>query len=139
MGMVLSSTCRADELGSPWEVKKASYTIQLKDNRPAKSFKKRYETNPSKLPFLWGLRFYSNVISPIDGDKCGMYPTCAGYGRRAIKKHGAAVGLMMTVDRLFHEGSEMEHAPLVEKFGRIRYYDPVHNNDFWFTREDDPA
>ena len=125
----------ADGMNSPWEAPKETEVMKLPAAPRAKiKYRgKRFVTNPAKLPFLWALKFYQNVISPIDGDKCGMYPTCSGYSVRAINKHGAFIGVMMTVDRLFHEGTEMEIAPLIEKYGYVRFYDPVENNDFWFT------
>jgi hypothetical protein len=133
-------SCIADDFQPPWEAPKETYLVRL--NQPAekqKSAEKIYETNPAKLPFLWGLELYRKVISKTDGDKCGMYPTCSGYSRRAIKKHGAAIGLMMTADRLFHEVTEAQRAPLIEKYGVIRYYDPLENNDFWFYNKEDSS
>jgi putative membrane protein insertion efficiency factor len=140
--LTASAFCMADELRPPWEAPEETYFVKLKDTPAAqkKADKKgepaSFETNPAKIPFLWWLRFYQNFVSPIDGDKCGMYPTCSDYSMRAIKKHGAAIGIMMTVDRLFHEGTELKRAPLIEKYGVIRYYDPVDNNDFWFAKDD---
>ena len=67
-----------------------------------------------------------------------MYPTCSHYGVQAMAKHGSILGLMMTVDRLFHEWTEIKTAPKVRVSGVERYWDPLEANDFWFTR-DDPA
>ena len=39
---------------------------------------------------------------------------------------------MMTADRLIHEGSEMDYAPVVKVGDRYKFYDPVSNNDFWW-------
>lgn len=140
LSLGFAATSDANGLNSPWEAPKETYFVKQKKSTSSKrSTKKRYETNPAKIPFLWGLKFYQRVISKMDGDKCGMYPTCSGYSVRAIKKHGAAIGLMMTADRLFHEGTEMERAPLIKKYGVIRYYDPVENNDFWFYDKNDPS
>jgi len=45
------------------------------------------------------------------------------------------MGWMMTVDRLFHEGSEEKKvSPLVYDHGRLKIYDPVEDNDFWWFR-----
>ncbi len=78
-----------------------------------------------------GVVLFSAYISPVDGDRCALYPTCAAYSREAFERHGFFLGLLLTVDRLIHEGNEMDLAPLVKIHDRLRYYDPVHNNVFW--------
>ncbi|HSR12976.1 MAG TPA: membrane protein insertion efficiency factor YidD [Thermodesulfobacteriota bacterium] len=78
---------------------------------------------------------FQNYISPVDGDRCPSYPTCSQYARQAIRKHGALVGVAMTVDRLIHETDEIHRAPLIKVHQSHRYYDPVENNDFWWSRK----
>jgi len=85
---------------------------------------------------LAGINFFSEYISRVDGDRCPMYPTCASYSRQAFKKHGFLTGVVMTADRLIHENTEMECAPLVKVGTSIRYYDPVSNNDFWWYKRE---
>src|SRR5215468_12748419 len=34
------------------------------------------------------LRFFQQVISPVDGARSKMYPTGSAYARQTIKKHG---------------------------------------------------
>jgi hypothetical protein len=41
----------------------------------------------------------------------------------------------MTFDRLIHESDEIRQAPLVKIYGAYRYYDPVENNDFWWSKD----
>lgn len=79
-----------------------------------------------------GLTVFSRYISPIDGDRCNMYPTCSAYSREAIEKHGFGGGLLLTVDRLIHESNEIDRAPRIVKWGQLRFLDPVSNNDFWW-------
>ncbi len=82
----------------------------------------------------WGLRFYRETVSQVDGERCQMYPSCSAYSLEAIKKHGFFMGYVMTADRLIHESNEMDHAPRVKlKNGKERYYDPVEANDFWWS------
>ncbi|MBW2560377.1 MAG: membrane protein insertion efficiency factor YidD [Deltaproteobacteria bacterium] len=81
---------------------------------------------------LSGMNFFSDYISRVDGDRCPMYPTCASYSRQAVKKHGFLMGFFMTADRLIHENSEMQYAPLIKIGNSVRYYDPVSENDFWW-------
>ena len=81
------------------------------------------------------LRFYQKVLSVVTVSHCPMIPSCSSYGMDAVRKHGAFVGVMMTADRLYHEGTERSWAPIVRDGGRVRFLDPVQNNDFWWCHE----
>ena len=85
------------------------------------------------------LTFFSEVISPVDGDRCPSYPTCAVYSKEAYQKHGALVGTLMTVDRLFHEGDEHRFSPTVNVYGVHRIYDPVSANEYWKRKDSSQA
>jgi len=79
---------------------------------------------------------YRTYISPIDGSKCPMYPTCSKYSLLAFKKHGLFIGWMMTVDRLFRCGrDELRLSPQIIVNGELACYDPLENNDFWWYNE----
>ena len=81
------------------------------------------------------LYFYQKHLSPVDGDRCSMYPTCSGYAAEAFKKHGVPVGWIMTCDRLLRCGrDEVKRSPVLTVKGRTRCYDPVAANDFWWYR-----
>jgi putative membrane protein insertion efficiency factor len=86
-------------------------------------------------PFLWLITFYQRAISPLDGDRCSMHPTCSQYSVQAIRRHGPVIGIVMTVDRLIHEGDEQRHAVMARVGDRFRFDDPVSNNDFWWHGE----
>lgn len=93
------------------------------------------ESSPVKLPMLWGLWFYRNAISPLDGVRCGLYPTCSGYATDAVRKHGALAGGFLAADRLIHEASvRTPEYPIIEKFDRRFLHDPVEANDRLFRR-----
>ncbi len=96
-------------------------------------------TTESSLParvFDTYLRFFQQVISPVDGARSTMYPTGSAYARQAIKKHGAFLGSLMTLDRLMHEGNEEQVSPRIKKYGLWRVYDPVEANDWWWYGPD---
>lgn len=80
------------------------------------------------------IRAYQLFISPVDGDRCRMSPTCSTFGRQAIKKHGAVLGFILTIDRLMHEGNEYLVSPIVFDGKIYRTYDPVRNNTFWWKK-----
>jgi putative component of membrane protein insertase Oxa1/YidC/SpoIIIJ protein YidD len=82
------------------------------------------------------LRFFQQVISPVDGARSNMYPTGSAYARQAIKKHGALVGIVLTTERLMHEGNEDQVAPRIRKYGLWRVHDPVEANDWWWYGPD---
>ena len=83
-------------------------------------------------PFVFLVKGFQVVISPVDGARCSMYPTCSAYSLGAFRKHGTIKGLILTADRLLHEPDERDFAPIIVKHGVYRYYDPVERNDFWW-------
>jgi len=82
------------------------------------------------------LRFFQQVISPVDGARSTMSPTGSAYARQAIRKHGALLGVVLTTERLMHEGNENQVAPQIRKYGIWRVYDPVEANDWWWSGSD---
>jgi hypothetical protein len=95
------------------------------------------QSTPSPVPlpvsvFDHLLRFYQQVISQVDGARSNMYPTGSAYARQVIKKHGALLGIMLTTERLMHEGNEALVSPRIQKYGLWRIYDPVEANDWWW-------
>jgi hypothetical protein len=95
------------------------------------------EEEPGLNPGLWLLSLYRDHISPVDGDRCPSIPSCSSYAERAFKKHGFFIGWMMTVDRLIHEGKEETSvSPFVYSEGKVKIFDPVENNDFWWYPRD---
>lgn len=85
-------------------------------------------------PFLAMLNFYRIVISPVDGDRCEMAPTCSLYAQQAFKDHGVVMGFLLTADRLLHEGDEKPRVRTY-RLGRDTYYvDPLSANTYWLPR-----
>ena len=116
---ILCSTAAADDWG-PWET-------------PSN---KTRQTASDKSPLQLAVRTFHKYISPVDGPRCPMYPTCSGYSLQALRKHGPLLGVFQTVDRLYREGDvEHEHRQPVNKWGRIRFYDPLEENDFWLRSD----
>jgi hypothetical protein len=84
----------------------------------------------------WLASFFRDHISAVDSDRCPSYPSCSSYSVAAFKKHGFVMGWLMTVDRLIHEGDEASMSPLVYENGHVKIFDPVENNDFWWSCKD---
>lgn len=114
--LVLPITVLAATDWGPWETPRERTVPQLDSS-----------------PFDQAVHFFQSYISPIDGPRCPMYPTCSAYSRQALAKHGPWIGAMLTVDRLIHENDPREKQQPVRVGGRMRYADPVSNNDFWLT------
>lgn len=102
--------------------------------RKKKSNIVKYKTSVPTLVFESYVIFFQKFISPVDGPRCQMYPTCSGYGRQAIRKHGAFLGFIMSADRLMRDnGGVPSHYRLIRKFNRYYFYDPLEHNDFWLN------
>jgi putative membrane protein insertion efficiency factor len=50
--------------------------------------------------FLFLIRIYQYLISPILGKSCRFTPTCSHYGVEAITKHGPFRGGWLTLKRI---------------------------------------
>lgn len=87
----------------------------------------------SSAPLQLAVKLFQKYISPIDGPRCPMYPTCSTYSLQALRKHGPLLGVFQTVDRLYREGDPHEHQQPVDKWGYVRFADPLKNNDFWLN------
>ncbi len=84
--------------------------------------------------FCYGwLRFYQCYLPAVVRSTCPMYPSCSQFSILAIVKHGSFWGIAMTADRLMREVSETRISPMVYVGGRFRCFDPVDNNDFWWS------
>ena len=50
--------------------------------------------------FLFIIKIYQYLISPLFGAVCRYSPTCSQYGVEAIKKHGPFKGGWLTLKRI---------------------------------------
>ncbi len=51
-------------------------------------------------PFLFLVRFYQIIISPLLPATCRYQPTCSHYMVEALKKHGVIKGLFLGTKRI---------------------------------------
>ncbi|MBE9487418.1 MAG: membrane protein insertion efficiency factor YidD [Desulfuromonadales bacterium] len=117
-GCLLTTPALADNWG-PWDT-------------PQKNTEK--QENSSISPLKFAVRAFQKYISPVDGTRCPMYPTCSSYALQALHKHGPLLGVFQTVDRLYREGDPHEQQQPINKWGYVRFYDPLDNNDFWLQQ-----
>jgi hypothetical protein len=114
----------------PWSVEPAHPAIAK--HPPASS------PDPSTAGLIargW-LTFYQQWLGVLMQSNCRMAPSCSNYSIEAIRKHGAAVGIVMTADRLLHEGDEQIAQRYIRSAGFAYCPDPVSNNDFWWHTHD---
>jgi len=96
------------------------------------AFSQDKDPSSDHLPHM--IQFYQKYISPVDGQRCPMYPSCSQYIRNSIHKHGLLMGWVMGADRLVRCGRDEARlsTPIWIK-GKKHIYDPVENNDFFWS------
>ncbi|MBX3254925.1 MAG: membrane protein insertion efficiency factor YidD [Chitinophagaceae bacterium] len=52
------------------------------------------------IPFIWLIRLYQVILSPVMGRSCRFTPTCSHYGIQALKKYGLFKGTWLTIKRI---------------------------------------
>ncbi|HND94595.1 MAG: putative membrane protein insertion efficiency factor [Bacteroidetes bacterium ADurb.BinA245] len=52
------------------------------------------------LPFIFLIKIYQWVISPLMGPTCRYTPTCSHYAAEALKKHGVIKGMWLAIRRI---------------------------------------
>lgn len=74
-----------------------------------------------QFPFLFLIKVYQYVLSPIWPASCRFEPTCSHYAAEAIKKRGVFVGLFLAVKRIgrCHPWGGMGYDPVPEKKKKI--------------------
>ena len=53
-----------------------------------------------KYFFLAFVRVYRYLLSPLLGRRCRFHPSCSCYAEEAFLRHGAWLGMRLTVERL---------------------------------------
>lgn len=68
-------------------------------------------------PFVFLVRVYQTVISPLTPAICRYQPTCSHYTVEALKKHGLLHGGKLAIKRIFscHPWGGSGYDPVPEK------------------------
>jgi len=53
-----------------------------------------------KKIFIWLIRGYQKILSPLLGAQCRYTPTCSQYAVEALQKHGALKGSWLAFKRI---------------------------------------
>ncbi len=84
------------------------------------------------FPFLFLIKGYQTLVSPMLGQNCRFYPSCSHYAHQAFRTHGPIVGLWLSITRIirchpFNEGG-IDHVPSkpikYRKFSRMSIEKP---------------
>ncbi len=51
-------------------------------------------------PFLFLIKVYQTLISPLTPDSCRFQPTCSHYTKEALQKHGLLKGGKLAIKRI---------------------------------------
>ena len=69
------------------------------------------------FPFVFLIKIYQFLISPIIGKNCRFNPTCSNYALEALKKHGLILGMYYSIIRISkcHPWGSSGHDPVPSK------------------------
>ena len=69
------------------------------------------------FPFVFLIKIYQFLISPIIGKNCRFNPTCSNYALQALKKHGLILGMYYSIIRISkcHPWGGSGHDPVPSK------------------------
>ena len=69
------------------------------------------------FPFVFLIKTYQFLISPIIGKNCRFNPTCSNYALEALKKHGLVLGMYYSIIRISkcHPWGGSGHDPVPSK------------------------
>lgn len=99
---------------------------------PLPTFGQEAAPSPPPESFLTlGIGFYQKILAPLLASECIMSPSCSRYSRQAFTRYGPFLGLLLTVDRLFHEADEARTSPLIREGETWKLFDPPEANIFW--------
>ena len=69
------------------------------------------------FPFVFLIKIYQFLISPLIGKNCRFNPTCSNYSLEALKKHGLILGMYYSIIRISkcHPWGGSGHDPVPSK------------------------
>jgi len=69
------------------------------------------------FPFIFLVKVYQTLISPLTPATCRFQPTCSHYSVEALKKHGLFYGGKLSIKRIFscHPWGRSGYDPVPEK------------------------
>jgi hypothetical protein len=65
---------------------------------------------------------YQRGVGPTKGTSCPMIPSCSEYGRLSVNRHGLALSVLLTADRLHRCGHDLHLYPRLWSASRGWFY-----------------
>ena len=87
---------------------------------------------PLRLIIEPGLALYRAGPSRLMSSSCPSFPSCSAYAKQAWTDYGLYLGTLLAVDRLIHEQGRLKEGPWVLVGGRLKVFDPLTANTFWW-------
>jgi hypothetical protein len=115
---ILIVICSAVLVGLPLDLLKCQDMMR----GPSKK-KSGFDLRRDTVRDNWLLSVYRKYISPIDGDRCPMYPSCSQYTKEVFARHGNLAGFIMTTDRLTRCGNDLWNYRRIVHSGREYFID----------------
>lgn len=78
-------------------------------------------------------RAYRATVGAFQGARCPHVPSCSLYAREAVRRHGLAAGLVLTVPRLLR-GARGSGYALLRRDAEGRLLDLLDDATFWLGR-----
>ena len=79
-------------------------------------------------PFMKLIERHRKLGTKMDGPRCPMYPSCAAYAAKAVRRH-SLLGFFLFIDRLFfRETGKLKTRYMTTPYRlsrHVRYYDPL--------------
>ena len=114
--IVLSaSLLQAQTQADPWDFVQSKEENQLVGDNEAVS--------PGRPLFSLLITVYQEIISPVDGEHCPMYPSCSQYCKESVSEYGLLKGILFSTDRLHRCGHDLKYYPVYYIEGRLLRYD----------------
>jgi len=88
---------------------------------------------PSSTIQAFPMYFYQHIIGSLDGRSCPSYPVCSEYAREAMQHYDVLFASWLILDRLIHEGDDLQRGPWLIVDGQMRLNDPLDRNAFWLN------
>jgi putative membrane protein insertion efficiency factor len=69
------------------------------------------------VPFIFLIKIYQALISPLTPASCRFQPSCSSYSIEALEKHGLFKGLKLMIIRIFscHPWGRSGYDPVPKK------------------------
>ena len=104
----------------------------FKSKEPDSRLEKKTDHQTASL-FIFAFKFWSDLLTKIDGPRCSHRPSCSVYAHRALARYKLPLGFWMAINRVMRgaESSVLASLPLVALPAGVFFLDRIEDNTFW--------